>query len=420
MAHKRFLFGMLFFIALCATAFVSISPLYAQTVISVDTFADVIDSNGDCSLREAIIAANNNLPTDGCPAGGGDALILLAAGTYTLTISGQGEEASLIGDLDITSPQTVTIQGAGITTTTVDGNALDRIFDVRSLEARVTITGMTIQNGRVATGQGSGAIKNLGILTLTNTIIQNNVVEGELSSDIGGAICNGCGMGMGVLLLSHSIVRNNVADRAGGIFSNAIMTITNSSIISNSARAGGGILNFALTGNGITLINSTVSSNTASNNGGGIAQNGGTFDITNSTISNNASPLGAGIIHNTGETIVRNTIVAGNLLSANCDEPIISQGHNLSDDNSCGFTATSDISESDALLSPLGDYGGLTPTQKPSFLSPAINAGDNSQCPAIDQRGVTRPQGTTCDIGAYEYDAQPLRVHLPSTGKQEP
>src|SRR5215204_808778 len=133
MAHKLILAIGAIFCALCAAAFISTSPLYAQTIIIVDTFADGIDANSDCSLREAIIAANQDMPTDGCLAGSGDDLIMLAAGIYTLTINGQGEEETLTGDLDIGAAQALTIQGAGMTTTTVDGGGLDRIFEIRGL-----------------------------------------------------------------------------------------------------------------------------------------------------------------------------------------------------------------------------------------------------------------------------------------------
>lgn len=392
-------------------------PVYAQTTITVDTFADAIDTSGDCSLREAIIAANTNTSVDGCAAGTGDDRILLAAGTYTLTISGQEEQAAMTGDLDITAVETLIIQGAGAVSTTIDGGAVDRIFEIIPSESRVTISDLTIQNGRVNTGQGGGAILNRGILTLTNTIIQNNQVEGSTSADIGGAICNGCETGIGSLTIVSSTIRSNSADRGGAIFSNDQLTITNSSIISNSARAGAGLLNFAAPEDRATLINTTFSGNSASNNSGGILNSGGLLAITNSTIANNSAPLGAGIYVGAGEVSLLNTIIAGNRNGANCSHSgtaiFNSNGFNLSSDSSCPTEAEGDLNDIDPLLGPLGDYGGPTPTHSLSFLSPAIDAARDSECPGSDQRGVPRPQGSRCDIGAFEYDGTPLQIHLP-------
>ncbi len=56
------------------------------------------------------------------------------------------------------------------------------------------------------------------------------------------------------------------------------------------------------------------------------------------------------------------------------------------------------------LVGPLQDNGGATPTHALALNSPAIENGDNDLCLLIDQRGVSRPQGLSCDIGAYEFN----------------
>ena len=84
-------------------------------IITVNTTADELNSDGDCSLREAITAANTDSPVDACPAGIGDDTITLPAGIYTLTIAGTGEDLAATGDLDVIDNLTLT--GADAATT---------------------------------------------------------------------------------------------------------------------------------------------------------------------------------------------------------------------------------------------------------------------------------------------------------------
>src|SRR3990170_4392776 len=109
--------------------------------ITVTTTADELNSDGDCSVREAVRAANTNAVVDACTAGGpGMDTINVPAGTFTLSIGGVNEEWAVTGDLDITqftqplpagtTSGPVTIDGAGASSTIIDGGAIDRVFDV--------------------------------------------------------------------------------------------------------------------------------------------------------------------------------------------------------------------------------------------------------------------------------------------------
>jgi len=100
--------------------------------------------------------------------------------------------------------------------------------------------------------------------------------------------------------------------------------------------------------------------------------------------------------------------VADNIAGANCTFSINSLGYNLTDDTSCGFTEPGDLVVADAMLGPLQDNGGPTETHDLLPGSPAIDAG-SMDCPPpdTDQRGVARPQGMDCDIGAVEYLPEP-------------
>jgi hypothetical protein len=82
-----------------------------------------------------------------------------------------------------------------------------------------------------------------------------------------------------------------------------------------------------------------------------------------------------------------------------------SGGHNIDSGTTCGFGASGDQSNTDAKLSPLQNNGGLTATDALLAGSPAIDAAGNCPPPTTDQRGVTRPQGAACDIGAFELAA---------------
>jgi len=147
-----------------------------------------------------------------------------------------------------------------------------------------------------------------------------------------------------------------------------------------------------------TVTNSTLSGNSGYF-GGGIF-NAGRLTVTNSTLSGNTSQTD-GAIFNSGTLTFNNTIVT-NSTSVNCTNngSLIDGGGNLSwPDTTCpGLNA-------DPLLGPLQDNGGPTQTHALLAGSPAIDAALLANCPATDQRGVSRPQGAGCDIGAYELES---------------
>jgi len=159
----------------------------------------------------------------------------------------------------------------------------------------------------------------------------------------------------------------------------------------------------------MTLSNMTVSGNTANVHGGGIF-NEGKSTLSNVTITeNSASDRGSGFYNNSAPsgTTLTNTIVANNPsgIGANgdCLGAVASIGYNLDSDGSCGFASTGDLPNTNPKLGPLADNGGTTETHALLAGSPAINAG-SPDCPppGADQRGLSRPQASVCDIGAYE------------------
>jgi hypothetical protein len=264
---------------------------------------------------------------------------------------------------------------------------------------------LTLANCNVSgnTGNFAGGIYNdsiFGALTLTNTTVSGNV---------GGGIVNVSDF-TGESTIKNSTVSSNAADYFGGgiaDFSYYGLALIDTTVSGNVAYSGGGgISSFEL-----TLTNSTVSGNTASY-GGGIRS--GAATVSNSTVSGNeASESGGGIV--SSFLTLTNSIVAHNGTSPpNCDVTSVdSLGYNLSDDSSCGLTAPSDLLVADAMLGPLADNGGPTETHALLPGSPAIDAG-SPDCPppATDQRGVVRPQGARCDIGAFEAEQAALVVEI--------
>jgi CSLREA domain-containing protein len=385
-------------------------PSHADTFTvtkTLDTNDGTCDS--DCSLREAIIAANQHPGAD---------TIIVPAGTYLLRLHGTFphgcEENAAAGDLDILD--NLTVRGTGAAGTVIDANHIDGAFHVHS-GVVATLSGLTIQNATrrydPANGcelrYGGGVLNDRnGTLRLTNCTLSGN------SADIGGGIYNEV---HGTLRLTNCTLSGNSAAQGGGIDNNGNSTLTNCTLSGNSADAGGGIFNSGIS----ALTNCTVSGNSADDHaGGGIYNHEGSSNLTNCTLGGNS---GVGIYIEGpyyGTVTAVNTIFAAGLGGAICygyPTALVSNGHNLDEDGSCGLSNTGDQTDVPANLARVGDYGGPTqtialctgpgaPDSSCIAASPAIDAGDNTFCPSTDQRWAPRPYGAACDIGAYESGAQ--------------
>lgn len=212
--------------------------------------------------------------------------------------------------------------------------------------------------------------------------------------------------GSGNLTLNATTISGGRLGSGGGIFNQGTLTLNNSTVSGNTAPLdgassnGGGINNVGTA----TLNNSTVSGNIA-RNGGGISSFG-TLTLNNSTLSGNTGESGAGLRVRIGTATLNNSIVANQAAGADCDGTFTSAGYNLDSDGSCGLAATGDIPSGMANLGPLQvNAPGNTATHALGAGSHAIDAGNCSGgAITIDQRGVARPQGAACDIGAFELE----------------
>jgi CSLREA domain-containing protein len=382
------------------------------TLITVNTFKDEMAVDGNCSLREAIRAANLDTQVDACPAGSGADTVYLPAGVYTLKITGAGEDNGLKGDLDIFSDLTVTGSGEGATI--VDGGGLDRVFHIivtPQVTYRVKIANLTIQNGSVKTAGfygGGGILNQGGNLDLERVVLQTNH-----AANTGGGIDN-----HNNLQVNQVTFYKNTAAVGGGLFNDAQLSIFNSTFNQNAAdRTGGGLDN---NNDGTTITNSTFSGNTAIQGGGGIFTDS-QMDLLNLTMIGNNT----GLTNNYTVGIrIKNTIIAMSTSGTDCtgSGTFTSAGNNIDSDksNSCNFKLSSDQPGVDPKVEPLTDNGGPTLTHNLKSGSPAIDKGDNTDCPKTDQRGAFRPADgngdkvATCDIGAVEFKAHfPQSVDLP-------
>ncbi len=149
--------------------------------------------------------------------------------------------------------------------------------------------------------------------------------------------------------------------------------------------------------------------------GGGIFHTDGQLTVTNSTFAGNIAPAGtaSGILVATfgapANMTLTNSVMEGFGGAFACAiegggaATITSGGSNVISDGSCNPNGTTDQSSTDALLGPLADNGGPTQTQALLAGSPAIDTASAGACPTTDQRGVARPQGAGCDVGAFEF-----------------
>jgi len=278
---------------------------------------------------------------------------------------------------------------------TVSGNSGGGVYNAAST---ATLNNLTISENT----NGSG-VYNLGNTSLTRMTIDLTEILTNTTTANGGGIYNSGNSA--TTTVTHSRISGNTANAGsgagGGVFNNGIMTINTSTIDNNQARTGGGIEH---SGSNLTLTNDTISGNQAADDGGGL-YNRGSAVLTNVTLNANTGSTGSNIFNDEASMAIGNSIVANPVGGSNCFNSngfINSQGHNLDSGNTCGFTTTGDISNSNPLLGSLQDNGGPTVTHALTSGSPAIDQGDNGLCPAADQRGVSRPQGSSCDIGAFE------------------
>lgn len=310
-------------------------------------------------------------------------VIRLAAGTY---------HASLIPD------RSLSILGAGAAATIINGQSRRVLTIARGLT--IEMEDLALRNGRISTS-GAGVF-NEGALWLRRVEVANNVADDRYYGEaFAGGVHNN-----GVLSMQEAVVHGNRAnERVGGVYNTGIFTATNSTFSDNS----GGLNAIENAGGVITLLNTTVAQS------GSLVNNTmGSVSIRNTLITNNGGggdisgeigSLGYNLIGTVGRTAFNS-----NTIGDQYGDP-----HGVTTPNPGASESPAAIA---ARILPLEDNGGPTLTRALRFDSPALDAGscnDNAGQPiAIDQRGMVRPQGSGCDIGAFEGSVAVVDVALSS------
>ncbi len=261
--------------------------------------------------------------------------------------------------------------------------------------------GTTIQTGSAKSGAGI-SFQSSSTLTITDSTIASNTTNGggDSGSGYGGG---GLYMTSGSGTINRATFASNTANAGGG---------EGGSCNGSSTGCGGGAINFQSSST-LTLTNVTLSENVSANYGGGVLVDGGTVTMMNATVATNQGSNGAGLARQAGTLQVTNTIIGYNFGGNSCYGTITSGGHNLESTNTCGFGA-GNLVNTDPYLAPLASNGGLTQTRALYSDSPAIGAGTSTGAPAIDQRSVAR-NSPPC-IGAYENNGS-TGTHASSASK---
>jgi hypothetical protein len=317
-----------------------------------------------------------------------------------------------------TSPASATTDAYGA------GAHISDSTNVSFAKSRVSGGRVVATTSGMATGSGAGLFLSATGIAVRNSLVASNTID--VAAGSGPATAEGGGLllrSSSNLQLVQSTVRANRADSTapgvavstgGGVASFAsVVAIRQSTASGNVAGTSGQALGgglFLNAGGPHTLQNSTLSGNKAT----GATARGGAIDVDTTltiiaaTIARNSAKLGGGLYVEGGLTTLEATLLGLNtatMSGANCSQNVASAGRNLvASTLGCTFAALgTDKTGLAPKIGLLKANGG--PTQTISLLkgSPALNAIPKAQCPTTrDQRGVKRPQGPRCDIGAYE------------------
>lgn len=330
------------------------------------------DGPGTCTLRAAVQASDN---------GGGSNTIDLPSGDYKLTIpplcasyttsdwgdNGCDANDPSNGDLDVLSPNQLTIIGQGAGTTTVDANHIDRAFAVAN-GAGLALSGVTIENGTPAedtcnysaggntfdytcfpsSGNGDGgAIYSQGSLATTDDVVFEDNDSHTVSpwGGLGGAIdSDEANLGSGSLSIAGTTFASNAADSTGGAIyssppsSSGEVSVTDSTFRDNQACYGGGIAAYG-SDYPMAVDHSVFESNEAECDDGGAIYwyDDSAVSLTNSSLTDNVASNGGAVYYTSdlgqGSLTVTNDQIKANSATSDGGGLYLEVGQTLMDDS---------------------------------------------------------------------------------------
>lgn len=359
------------------------------TAIEVTTPNDQFgEDTTKCSLREAVQAANTNAAFGGCPAGSAVDLISFNAFSNrpTLSRAGRNEDGNATGDLDVSTSGTIIFVGNSTGGTVIDGDGVDRVFDLdcRS-DMNVQFNSLTIRGGDAGNGPGGG----IRMCAHTAAIFAVHMTENTAS--LGGALYIPTTSIAGAVTVNRSAFTRNrsVTSNGGAIahYGSELLSLTNTTLSENIAQQSAALY----VAGDVAMKNVTVAYNTGFETGG-VHISEGITHFDNSIFSDNASST--------------TTSTAADLRCV--PSAAFSDGYNLWQKANCTIATprNTDLPSTDPLLGTLADAGRAVPVHVLLPGSPALNTGapgpndgSTGRCNSSDQRGVQRQQ---CDRGAFE------------------
>ena len=388
-------------------------------VDELDPEQDPLDTTADGTFGETYYVS-----PDGSDYNPGNEVLPFETITNALSYAKEGDQIILFAGVyeeRITIQESISIQGAGVSMSTIDGSGSNGVVTVQS--GTVAISNLTLAHGRSDGGgclyvetpsyvilttvsfadcaildpvsQNGGAIYNRGTVDASDITI----VGAEAAARQGAGIYNAEG---GILTVDTGSFSNLSATESGGAIYNISghVSVTNSTFDGNAATSGGALFNTGGEAT-LTLETCTISTNYSYGSGAALHNDGSaSADLFNCTVADNTG--GGAAINNLGSVLqLRNTILSNAIVD--CSGIISSLGSNITSDESCHLGVGNQES-TDALLGPLFYNGGPTQTHALNEGSPAIDNADDLFCQTYDQRGVIRPQRDGCDIGAFELE----------------
>jgi predicted outer membrane repeat protein len=442
------------------------TPATAHTVNKADTTTTITSDNPDTSNLGQSVTVQWSVPVAapgaGTPTGNVNVTVsggaetcsaAVGSGQCSLALNGAGVRtitASYVGDANYNaSSDTESHQVCGTTlvTTVADSGAGSLRQIVADACAGATITFDTA--GVFATPK-TISLTTGEILIGRSMTIKGSDAQVTVSGNNASRVWH-VNTGTTVALVGLTVSGGSTTGDGAAILNDGALTVVNSTLSGNAAATDGGAISTTAAGTALTLINTTISGNTAGGSGGGLITLGGTVSIVNTTITNNTADFdnnsagtGGGLRVQAGTVTLKNTIVAGNINENGVTDAADDISGTVDAAGSFNLVGTggaggltngvnnNQVGVASAGLAPLADNGGRTQTHALLPASPAIEGGSNASLPQdtfdvdgdaitaetlpVDQRGRVLPSTIfprvadsadagvvqTVDIGAFE------------------